>query len=49
MDDWDNVVPLNVHRFHHEEKHSPKWIFKLNNDSATAELAFKRVNVYAQG
>jgi hypothetical protein len=50
MDDWDTVVQLNVHRFYHEGKHSPKWIFKLNSASAMAESwHLKWVNVYAQG
>jgi hypothetical protein len=37
MDEWDSIVPLNVHCFHHEGKHSLKRILKLNSASAMAE------------
>ena len=30
MDEWDSVVPLNVHLFHPRGK-SPKWEFKVNS------------------
>jgi hypothetical protein len=38
MDEWDKVVPLNVHTFFLKRKTlPPQWAFKLNSALATAE------------
>jgi hypothetical protein len=43
MDEWDHVVPLNIHPFSQKGNFVPHWAFKLNSALVVAGTIHQRL------